>query len=250
MRAIAIAIGLAAWLPIMAGTTPGASALPPTLADTGFYDLPKEPFEPNHPLWTDGATKSRWIHLPPGTSIDKSNPQAWDFPVGTKLWKEFAFERAVETRFIERMADGTWRFATYAWNPAGTEARLAPEDGATLESGFRIPSRADCLACHEGPVVPVLGYSAVQLASPPVATGALGYFHGNCGHCHNENALPGTGFTLAQPGANPAVSAKFRAQAVARMKSHDALFRMPPIGVQVPDREGIRLIERYLQENP
>ncbi len=58
------------------------------------------------------------------------DPNAWEFPRGTRLWKEFAHGgRAVETRYIERLADGSWRFATYVWNTAGTEAMLAPEQG-------------------------------------------------------------------------------------------------------------------------
>ena len=222
--------------------------LPATLAETGLYDFAKQEFTPNHPLWTDGATKRRWIHLPAGSAIDKSNPDAWEFPVGTRLWKEFAYGRAVETRFIERLRDGSWRYATYLWNEAGTEATLAPEKGTMVQRHF-IPSRADCVTCHEGPETPVLGYSRVQLESRPVQP-ALGYLHGNCGHCHNANALPGLGFTLAQPGANPASSTRFRQQAIARMQSHDPNYRMPPLGVLVPDPEGIELVQRYLKELP
>ncbi len=62
----------------------------------------------------DGAGKRRWIALPPGTAIDGSDPDGWIFPVGTRLWKEFAFDRRVETRYLERTSEG-WRFATYLW---------------------------------------------------------------------------------------------------------------------------------------
>src|SRR5690349_1711795 len=46
-------------------------------------------FEPSYVLWSDGATKTRWVRLPPGTSIDTTDPDHWVLPVGTQLWKEF-----------------------------------------------------------------------------------------------------------------------------------------------------------------
>ena len=64
-------------------------------------------FSPQYPLWSDGAAKRRWISLPPGTAIDASRPDAWEFPRGTRLWKEFSLDRPVETRFIERLPDGS-----------------------------------------------------------------------------------------------------------------------------------------------
>jgi len=154
-----------------------APPLPELLSATGLHapgsTRPRDDhlaFVPQYPLWSDGAAKRRWIHLPPGTSIDASDPDAWSFPPGTRLWKEFAHGRAVETRYIERLADGTWRFATYVWDEDGREARLAPEDGAVVVRAdvpggrYVVPSRQDCLACHEGPSVPVLGFSALQLS--------------------------------------------------------------------------------------
>jgi hypothetical protein len=52
-------------------------------------------FSPQYPLWSDGAKKRRWISLPPGTFIDASRPDAWEFPRGTRLWKEFSHDRRV-----------------------------------------------------------------------------------------------------------------------------------------------------------
>ena len=80
----------------------GAPALPEQLHDTGLF-APGQPdrlgagvesFEPQHPLWSDGASKRRWIRLPPGTAIDARDPDRWRFPRGTKLWKEFSHGRA------------------------------------------------------------------------------------------------------------------------------------------------------------
>jgi len=79
--------------------------------------------------------------------------------------------RRVETRYIERTADGEWRFASYVWNEQGTDAVLASEHGmtvaiATARNGhYRVPGEYDCRACHEGASVPVLGFSALQLSS-------------------------------------------------------------------------------------
>jgi len=157
---------------------PANGAAPATLEETGLYaDFASKrvaesavEFAPQYPLWTDGALKRRWIRLPPKTFVDASDPDAWSFPVGAKLWKEFAFERRVETRYMELGADGRWIYATYVWSEDGSQAKLAPERGqpGACESvdGARhdIPSRYDCLACHEGGATPVLGFSALQLS--------------------------------------------------------------------------------------
>jgi hypothetical protein len=170
-------------------TANAAADLPHRLQDTGFYaakgDAPSgtpHTFTPQYPLWSDGTEKRRWIYLPPGASIDASDPDAWLFPRGTKFWKEFALgERPVETRFIEHQADGTWQFAAYVWNSAGTEAVLAPNRGVTLSGvpgaprgRYIVPSRSDCTVCHGSAPVPVLGFSALQLSSDrdPEAAGA------------------------------------------------------------------------------
>jgi hypothetical protein len=168
--------------PLPAGVgaeTVPAAPLPERLAGTGLYvsgslsriHPDNQPFTPQYPLWTDGARKRRWLYLPPGTHIDASDPDAWDFPPGTKLWKEFSHGRPIETRFIERLPDGSWRFAAYVWNADGSDAVLAPERGfAALPAPeapggrYTIPSRDDCRACHGGAKVPVLGFSALQLS--------------------------------------------------------------------------------------
>ena len=167
----------AAFLPVLARAE-DARGLPQHLGVTGLYvagSLSQVspdvlPFSPQYPLWSDGAAKRRWIWLPPGTSIDASSPDAWDFPRGTKLWKQFAHGSVIETRYIERGADGAWRFGSYVWNADGTDAVLAPARGirdlpAPKAPGARytIPSEDDCRACHEGAPVPVLGFSALQL---------------------------------------------------------------------------------------
>jgi mono/diheme cytochrome c family protein len=316
-----------------AASTAADTPLPRLLSQTGLY-LPGSTdvspgivaFSPQYPLWSDGTRKRRWIQLPAGNTIDATRVDAWEFPVGTKLWKEFGYSRRIETRTIERMADGSWRYATYVWRADGSDAVLAPDDGVAVEVAdapggrYAVPSRSDCVACHEGAPVPVLGFTALQLsadrdplaphadraaaqrvdlrklaargwlrnlpaavlASPPridapnpTARAALGYLHGNCGHCHNAaGALTGLELLLAQQ-ADPAAhsaertlqsllghSSRFRApgsdavQRVAahggssvltlRMKTDNPLARMPPLGVHVVDTEGVALIERWI----
>jgi len=159
------------------GASRAATEPPATLAATGLYsDFAARviapdvlAFEPQYPLWTDGAAKSRWIRLPAGTWIDASDPDHFVFPVGTRLWKEFALERAVETRMTWLAEDG-WHFATYAWSADGKEARLAPAEGVkhAAESApgvpYDIPSTVDCRACHDASAKHVLGFDALQLS--------------------------------------------------------------------------------------
>ena len=347
---VAVMIALAGWLLVTAGAARAASAtpqpavapLPRTLAGTGLYaagsvtEITRHAlsFSPQYPLWSDGATKRRWIALPPGTAIDASNPNAWVFPVGTRLWKEFSLGRRIETRYIERVADGSWRFASYVWNDQGTEATLAPAGGiAALPLGqasragtYAIPAELDCRACHEGAPVPVLGFSALQLspdrdplaphaeASPvdlralvargvvrnlpgsvlatppriaartPTERAALGYLHGNCGHCHSSpddsSAAVPVGIVLAQsalrddPRADEIrrtlveTASRFRPHGGAqtltrlvvpgrsqasvlplRMRSRDPRVQMPPLGTALPDEQAVALIERWIDHD-
>jgi mono/diheme cytochrome c family protein len=247
-RLAALAATMAiALLGALASPTPAlghGDDLPPTLAATGFFDAAgRRAFTPQYPLWSDGAAKARVIALPPGTSIDATAPDAWDFPRGTRLWKTFSHAgRAVETRFIERRADGSWRYAAYVWNADGLDATLAPARGTVLSLAsapggrYSVPGRGDCLACHAGATVPVLGFSALQLApelrqladagvvaglpralrerAPAIAAAsateraALGHLHGNCAHCHhsNEGRVP-VRLNLMQRVADPEASA-------------------------------------------
>lgn len=165
-----------------AGTTgPRDPVAPARLSDTGLYANDQvgvvadanRPFAPQYPLWTDGADKSRWIYLPPGTAIDATNPADWDFPVGTRFWKEFRFEgRPVETRFMWRVSTDRWVFASYAWNEDGSEAVLAPENGvanlapvsSTSTKRHSIPALSDCRACHGDNRAEPLGFNALQLS--------------------------------------------------------------------------------------
>ena len=161
------------------GPVESAVRPPERLSETGLFEngavgviaATNRPFSPQYPLWTDGAAKLRWVHLPAGTQIDASSPYDWQVPVGTKFWKEFQFAgRKVETRFLWRASEGQWVFATYVWNEDGSDAVLAPQEGvrgvAEVAPGKRhnIPSATDCTACHGITRPGPLGFTALQLS--------------------------------------------------------------------------------------
>ena len=175
--AAALVAALAGATASFAQATADTRRVPQRLADTGLYsdfasrtvDARNLPFSPQYPLWSDGSAKRRWIRLPPGKAIDARDPERWVFPVGTKLWKEFAWSRRVETRYLERTRRG-WIYASYAWTDDGADAVLAPEGGLLTSEevapGRRhaIASVADCRNCHQGGRSEILGFSALQLS--------------------------------------------------------------------------------------
>ena len=122
-----------------AASAHAADVLPERLSQTGLYaDIAAKQiapgvlsFSPQYPLWSDGARKQRWIALPPGTSVDASDSDAWVFPVGTRLWKEFAFDRRIETRFLELTAAGCQvvRVAVPSQDDADALSQIAKKSG-------------------------------------------------------------------------------------------------------------------------
>jgi hypothetical protein len=173
---------LAAATTVAVATTTAAGArhgLPRFLSETGLYSDPahltvdarNRAFAPQYPLWTDGAAKRRWVRLPEGTTIDVRDLDAWEFPVGTRFWKEFAFgDRRVETRLLVKSAASRWDFASYVWNETQTDGEIAPEEGllevAEVAPGKRhsIPSVEDCRACPDSNRTEPLGFTALQLS--------------------------------------------------------------------------------------
>jgi hypothetical protein len=212
------------------------SVPPSTLECTGLYsDIATktlaagvQSYAPAVPLWSDGAQKSRWIQLPPGTQIDTSDPNEWIFPVGTKVWKEFSRGgMRVETRLFQKVEGGAppiWVHATYAWNADESAAVTSGGGDITLPSDagtYHIPTFAECDDCHKGRTDHILGFEQVSLGqagaqgltlsqlvqaglvspAPAVtqltlgddgtgaAAPALAWLHVNCGvTCHNANS--------------------------------------------------------------
>jgi len=201
------------------------------------------PYRPNYEFWADGATKQRFVYLPACTQIDTSNMDSWKFPVGTRLWKELRVGTTrVETRFIHRygLGDNDWLYAAYRWDLA----QLTPEKALLVDGGAQnvngtphdIPSHTDCLYCHVNLPEPPIGFSALQLSHAPPgetlhlladagwlthpatrdylppgdesARAALGYLHGNCGHCHNGYSRSHGGFWPGDPGPRMRLSVR------------------------------------------
>jgi hypothetical protein len=220
--------------PVLADPCPDASDPPPNLECTGLYiDIAAKqvsaavrPYAPAVPLWSDGAEKSRWMYLPPGTTIDASDPSEWSFPAGTRFWKEFKVGgRRIETRLWKKLADPhpRWIRATYAWDRSESTAVRTEGMAVALDDGgtWTIPSPSQCDQCHFGRVDRILGFeqgllglagassaSLAQLVAEGIlvpaptrvdlvigddgtglAAPALGWIHVNCGvTCHNPNA--------------------------------------------------------------
>lgn len=323
--------GLSLLLGVADAKSQAAGQRPPQrLEGTGLYsdfatlvvDANHIAFSPQYPLWTDGAAKRRWISIPAGAVIDGSDAEAWVFPVGTRVWKEFSFSgRRVETRFMERGPDG-WTYAAYAWREDGRDAVLVSERGRRnaypLGAGrSHIPGANDCKACHQGGRAEVLGFSALQLspdrdpgalhadaglldiedliekgllvgvpqerrrprieATSAAERTALGYLHGNCGHCHNDHgSLKNIGLSLRHvsgavvpralentidqpvrklaPGQSPDAILRVeprhpeRSGLVERIGSRYPALQMPPLGTELVDEEAVALIRRWVAE--
>ncbi|MEP6866410.1 MAG: hypothetical protein ABJE66_37680, partial [Deltaproteobacteria bacterium] len=135
-------------------------------------------YTPQFPLWADTASKHRWYYLPPGTQIDTSDMDHWQFPVGTKFWKEFTRDGVrVETRLVMRIGAGDttadWFYVAYQWNATNDDTTAVPM-GVQNANGTQhdIPSRLFCKMCHEGlKPTRVLGFGAIQLDAPAVNPG-------------------------------------------------------------------------------
>lgn len=164
---------------VAAGRVNADAVAPPRLSETGLYadittraiDPRNQPFTPQYPLWSDGAAKRRWVRLPAGATIDARDSDRWDLPVGTRFWKEFAFNgRLVETRMFWKDAPTHWQFASYAWDADQRDATRVPDSGladvAEIAPGkwHSIPSEAECRACHDSGRTEALGFTALQLS--------------------------------------------------------------------------------------
>jgi hypothetical protein len=225
------------------GPVADANLMPATLQETGLCnDGPCAvinpdilAYAPQYQLYSDLATKRRWMQLPAGTKIDTTDMNYWKFPVGTKLWKEFTSEGGtrIETRFIMKVADddsqqASWFWASYVWDATATSSTLFdPSAGNPDANGTThdVPSRSQCRRCHQNTPGRILGVNALSLdydapagttdlkdlvdadllTVPPTASGtvgapffplpgsdidkaAFGFFHANCGGCHNPTS--------------------------------------------------------------
>lgn len=127
------------------------------------------PYELNTSLFTDYASKRRFVWMPKGTAATYKPDDTFDFPKGTILSKTFSYphggrERLIETRLLVNANNG-WIALPYVWNKAQTEAALDvnadPVDviwqGVTIH--YVIPNSNQCKECHDqnkitGPIGP------------------------------------------------------------------------------------------------
>lgn len=283
-----------------------AGEAPALLSEWGIFPTmdPADPsplafgYEPRNPLWSNGTRKHRAFVLPEGTTLGAAEAgDGWSFPVGTLLFKTFADDEGpVETRVVELEADG-WSYRVFRWNDERTEATQADigsaEELTLIIDGepatHAIPSRRQCVTCHESAATVWLGFGAQQrseaLVADLTAAGVLGdapatvagvdtgdpesdavvgYFQGNCVHCHNGIAGPANSFdlsadvalanTIGVPTGSSAAEAGIRILPGAPEES--VLFRsfaglnelpMPPAGVNERDAAMVETLRTWIE---
>jgi uncharacterized repeat protein (TIGR03806 family) len=124
------------------------------------------PYDLNTPLFSDYASKYRFVWMPAGTSAQYRDDAAFEFPIGTIFVKTFAFpvdgrssERLVETRLLVH-TKSEWKPLSYIWNDAQTEALLetVPDpvkikftsaSGKRHDFTYLIPNANECHECHD-----------------------------------------------------------------------------------------------------
>jgi uncharacterized repeat protein (TIGR03806 family) len=147
---------------------------PRKLSETGLFTSTKEhkpapgliPYSVNAALWSDGASKERFLAIPGDGKIRfdaieypqpaPGAPRGWKFPDGTVVVKTFALEmekgnprsrKRLETRILhfqqlggsEEVGDQYWRGYTYLWNDEQTDAELL--DAAGLDRVYTIKDK-------------------------------------------------------------------------------------------------------------
>jgi glucose/arabinose dehydrogenase/mono/diheme cytochrome c family protein len=194
-----------------------ASSFPQTLSATGlFANVPTLspnpgllPYTPNLTFWSDFALKTRFFCIPDATSkMTWSQDGPWTFPAGMFWVKSFGLQSVrsnppvpggdstiipIETRLLVKTGSGVYG-VSYRWNSAGTDATLEPDSGDTFpvtvtQNGqpytqtWTIPTRADCVTCHN------------QLAGGP-----LSFTTRQLNMVNNINGFIGNQLTLLQTG--------------------------------------------------
>ncbi|MFN4025721.1 MAG: SO2930 family diheme c-type cytochrome [Hyphomonas sp.] len=143
------------------------------------------PFDLVNPLFSDHASKDRFVFVPEGQAADYDEENVFRFPVGTVLVKTFSFApdmrapdqdaHRIETRLLIHKADG-WAAFAYIWDEAQTEAAYAPAgrrmdiatispQGERLAIRYAVPNQNQCKTCHQaGKDIAPIGPKARHLA--------------------------------------------------------------------------------------
>jgi uncharacterized repeat protein (TIGR03806 family) len=163
------------------------------LSDYGFFkgtlkeQIPSDGvvlYTLNSPLFSDYASKLRFVKLPAGQSVAYNPDSVLQFPVGTAIVKTFYYpidernpkkgRRLMETRVLLHEAEG-WVALPYIWNKEQTDAVLEVAGGSDQVSWidaagkkqsfeYQVPNMNQCKGCHErsGEMTPI-GPSVRQL---------------------------------------------------------------------------------------
>lgn len=164
-----------------------------TLSEYGFFEGPVDeqrpaanvmPYALNTPLFTDYASKLRFVRLPEGATVPYNDQEVLHFPVGTAIIKTFYYpvdarkpekgRQLLETRLLLHEESG-WKALAYHWNEDQTDAYLEVA-GATRQVkwvdvagkkhkfDYVMPNLNQCKGCHswDGHMRPI-GPSARQL---------------------------------------------------------------------------------------
>ncbi len=142
------------------------------------------PYEVNAPLFSDYAEKARFIYLPEAQQMVYHADQAFEFPTGAVIIKNFFYctdarspekgRRMLETRLLIK-ADQGWKALEYLWNAEQTDAVLEvagasfpvswiDKTGKKQSIEYIAPNLNQCKGCHsyDGRFVPI-GITTRQL---------------------------------------------------------------------------------------
>ncbi len=172
-------------------------AVPTLLSMTGVFSntpdmIPTNgliPYNPNVPLWSDNAVKTRYMSVPNAGGALTADEQiafaptgSWTFPAGTVFVKTFQLQtnlsnpnslHRLETRLLVRDINGAVYGVTYKWRADNSDADLlttssneniaiTTPEGVVTQTWY-YPSPSDCLTCHTPVANYVLGLSTRQL---------------------------------------------------------------------------------------
>lgn len=146
------------------------------LSDYSFFEniekqIPKENTIPYHiasPLFSDYTYKFRFVSMPNGEFAQYNYNEVFNFPVGTKIIKTFAYPvddrdlslgfQLLETRLLIKDKNG-WYPLSYIWKENQDDAELKyigktinakwiDKNGVEQVNRYRVPNINQCGSCH------------------------------------------------------------------------------------------------------
>lgn len=171
---------------------PAPGHIPQTLSESGLYkDILTLsitegiiPYNVISPLWSDGASKTRYFALPDTSKVTFSSDSSWSYPRNSVMVKNFFLEKIegdtasreiVETRFlVKHFNDEGWDGFSYQWRDDLSDAdlldssavkifQIQKKDGTFREQAWYYPSRSDCQVCHPPSAGWILGARTDQI---------------------------------------------------------------------------------------